>query len=193
TPRESMFSFELLTISSWISNSAACLPTTSRPPGSSRRCRLRPSALQRARRRARTRELAWRSPQIFRCTHRRADHVCSWAEEFTLDSKTNEARSMIFHAPESPLTIPEVALTPFLLARAADRGDKPAFIDGPSGRTLTYRGWADAVRRVAAGLHQRGFRKGDVFAIYSSNLPEYAVIFHAVSLLGGVNTTINPL
>jgi acyl-CoA synthetase (AMP-forming)/AMP-acid ligase II len=100
---------------------------------------------------------------------------------------------MIFRAPEPPLTIPEVALTPFLLERAADRGDKPAFIDGPSGRTLTYRGWADAVRRVATGLHQRGFRKGDVFAIYSSNLPEYAVIFHAVSLLGGVNTTINPL
>ncbi len=99
---------------------------------------------------------------------------------------------MIFRAPESPLTIPEVALTPFLLERAANRGDKPAFIDGPSGRILTYRGWADAVRRVAAGLHQRGFRKGDVFAIYSSNTPEYAVIFHAVSLLGGVNTTINP-
>ena len=100
---------------------------------------------------------------------------------------------MIFRAPESPLTIPEVALTPFLLERAADRGDKPAFIDGPSGRVLTYRGWADAVRSVAAGLHQRGFRKGDVLAIYSPNTPDYAIIFHAVSLLGGVNTTINPL
>jgi acyl-CoA synthetase (AMP-forming)/AMP-acid ligase II len=99
---------------------------------------------------------------------------------------------VIFRAPEDPLTIHGVALTPFLLERAADRGDKPAFIDGPSGRTVTYRGWADAVRRVAAGLHRRGFSKGDVFAIYSPNLPEYAVIFHAVSLLGGVNTTINP-
>ena len=100
---------------------------------------------------------------------------------------------MIFRAPELPLTIPEVALTPFLLQRAADRGDKAAFIDGPSGRTLTYRGWAESVRNVAAGLHQRGFRKGDVFAIYSPNLPEYAIVFHAVSLLGGINTTINPL
>jgi len=99
---------------------------------------------------------------------------------------------MIFRAPEQPLTIPEVPLTPFLLERAADRGAKPAFIDGPSGRTLTYRGWAEAVRKTAAGLAQRGLRKGDVFAIYSSNLPEYAVAFHAVSLLGGVVTTINP-
>jgi acyl-CoA synthetase (AMP-forming)/AMP-acid ligase II len=37
------------------------------------------------------------------------------------------------------------------------------------------------------------FRKGDVFAIYSPNVPEYAIAFHAVSLLGGINTTISPL
>jgi acyl-CoA synthetase (AMP-forming)/AMP-acid ligase II len=99
---------------------------------------------------------------------------------------------MIVRAPEPPIAIPDVALTPFLLETAAGYGDKPAFIDGPSGRTLTYAGWAEAVRRTAAGLHRRGFRKGDVFAIYSPNLPEYAVAFHAVSLLGGINTTINP-
>jgi acyl-CoA synthetase (AMP-forming)/AMP-acid ligase II len=99
---------------------------------------------------------------------------------------------MIFRAPEPPLTIPEVPLTPFLLERAAARGDKPAFIEGPSGRRLTYREWAQAVRDTAVGLARRRFGKGDVFAIYSHNLPEYAVAFHAVSLLGGVVTTINP-
>src|SRR5450759_666040 len=100
---------------------------------------------------------------------------------------------MIFRAPEQPLAIPEVALTPFLLQDAEKRGDTPALIDGPTGRTLTYRGWAEAVRRTAAGLAQRGLRKGDVVAIYSPNLPEYAVAFHAVSLLGGIVTTISPL
>jgi acyl-CoA synthetase (AMP-forming)/AMP-acid ligase II len=100
---------------------------------------------------------------------------------------------MIFRAPEQPLAIPEVALTPFLLQDAEKRGDTPALIDAPTGRTLTYRGWAEAVRRTAAGLAQRGLRKGDVFAIYSPNLPEYAVAFHAVSLLGGIVTTISPL
>ena len=39
----------------------------------------------------------------------------------------------------------------------------------------------------------RNFKKGDVFAIYSPNLPEYGIIFHAVATLGGINTTINPL
>jgi acyl-CoA synthetase (AMP-forming)/AMP-acid ligase II len=32
-----------------------------------------------------------------------------------------------------------------------------------------------------------------VFAIYSPNLPEYAIVFHAVSLLGGIITTVNPM
>ena len=100
---------------------------------------------------------------------------------------------MIFRAPGPPVAVPEVALTPFLLERAEERGGKPAFVDGTSGRTLTYQGWADGVRRVATGLAARGFRKGDVFAIYSPNVPEYAIAFHAVSLLGGTNTTISPL
>jgi acyl-CoA synthetase (AMP-forming)/AMP-acid ligase II len=100
---------------------------------------------------------------------------------------------MIFRAPEASIVVPEVPLTPFLLDRAEARGDTPAFIDGPSGRTLTYREWASAVRRTAGGLSARGLRKGDVFGIYSPNLPEYAVAFHAVSLAGGTNTTISPL
>src|SRR5258708_18285992 len=99
---------------------------------------------------------------------------------------------MIFRAPEEPVEIPEVPLTPFLLRDAAARSDKPALVDAASGRTLTYSGWADSVRRVATALSRRGLRKGDVFAIYSPNLPEYAIAFHAVSLLGGIVTTINP-
>jgi acyl-CoA synthetase (AMP-forming)/AMP-acid ligase II len=100
---------------------------------------------------------------------------------------------VIVRAPEPPIEVPEVPLTTFLLERAAARGDKPAFIEGTSGRIVTYRGWAESVRQVAASLARRDFGKGDVFALYSPNLPEYAIAFHAVSLLGGVNTTINPL
>ena len=100
---------------------------------------------------------------------------------------------MIFRAPEDPITIPNVALTPFLLERATAWGDKPAFIDSSTGETLTFRGWSDGVKRAAASLARRGFKKGDVFAIYSPNCPGYAIAFHAVSLLGGIVTTINPL
>ncbi|MCB0136560.1 MAG: AMP-binding protein, partial [Caldilineaceae bacterium] len=62
-----------------------------------------------------------------------------------------------------------------------------------TGRTITFGQLAGAIRLAASGLAKRGFKKGDVFAIYLPNLPEYAVAFHAVATLGGINTTVNPL
>jgi acyl-CoA synthetase (AMP-forming)/AMP-acid ligase II len=102
-------------------------------------------------------------------------------------------RTMIVRSPEPPVEIPDVPLTSLLLARAEALGDKPALIDGASGRTYTFAQWAQAVRAAAAGLAARGLRQGEVFAIFSPNVPEYAIAFHAVSLIGGVVTTINPL
>jgi acyl-CoA synthetase (AMP-forming)/AMP-acid ligase II len=89
--------------------------------------------------------------------------------------------------------IPEVALTDLVLANADARGAKPAFIDGGTGRVLTYAQLADAVRRVGAGLAARGFKKGDVLGMYSPNVVEYAVMFHAAASLGGTVTTVNAL
>jgi acyl-CoA synthetase (AMP-forming)/AMP-acid ligase II len=100
---------------------------------------------------------------------------------------------MIYRSPFPDVEIPAVALQDFVLADAAERGDKPALIDGPSGRTITYQQLVGAVQLVSAGLHARGVSKGDVFAIYSPNLPEYTVAFLAVARLGGTVTTVNPL
>lgn len=100
---------------------------------------------------------------------------------------------MIFRSPDPDVVIPETPLTPFVFQRAQALGDKPAIIDGPTGRTLTYRQLAGAIRLAAAGLAAKGLKKGEVFAIYSPNVPEYAIAFHAVASLGAINTTINPL
>jgi 4-coumarate--CoA ligase len=99
---------------------------------------------------------------------------------------------MPFTSPLPDVEIPEVPLTEYVLAKAAELGDKPALIDGPSGRTITYAGLAAAVRSFAGGLQAQGFGKGDVLALMSPNIPEYAVIFHGVALAGGIITTINP-
>jgi acyl-CoA synthetase (AMP-forming)/AMP-acid ligase II len=99
----------------------------------------------------------------------------------------------MIRSPFPDVEIPDVPLTPFVLARAGELGDKPALIDAPTGRTITYAELAESVRAVAAGLANLGFGKGDVFAHYAPNLPEYAVAFHAVATVGGVNTTANPL
>jgi acyl-CoA synthetase (AMP-forming)/AMP-acid ligase II len=96
-------------------------------------------------------------------------------------------------SPHPDVTVPDIPLHEFVLADAMQRADQAALVDGPSGRTLTYGQLAGGVRRVAAGLAARGFSKGDVFAIYCPNVPEYALAFYGVSAAGGINTTISPL
>ncbi|HKC63504.1 MAG TPA: AMP-binding protein, partial [Pyrinomonadaceae bacterium] len=100
---------------------------------------------------------------------------------------------MIFRSPYPDITIPEVPLTELVLRHVEDLADKPALIHGLTGRVMTYGELGEMVRRVGAGLFERGFKKGDVFAIFSPNLLEYAVLFHAVVNLGGIVTTVNPL
>ena len=100
---------------------------------------------------------------------------------------------MIIRGPYPDVEIPETALTPLVLRRATELPDKPALIDGPTGRTITYSQLADSIAIVAHNLKQRGFEKGDVFGILSPNCPDYAIAFHAVATLGGIVTPINPL
>ncbi len=79
------------------------------------------------------------------------------------------------------------------LQHAARLGDKPALVDGATGRTIGYRQLADGVERVAAGLAGRGFTAGDVLALYSPNLPEYALAAYGAMAAGGIVTGANPL
>ena len=100
---------------------------------------------------------------------------------------------MIFRSPYPDVAIPDVAYPTFILEKAGERGAQPTLVDGPSGRALTGAQIAGGARRVASALARRGFAKGDVFAIYSPNLPEYALAFHGPALAGGIVTTANPL
>ena len=92
-------------------------------------------------------------------------------------------------APE----IPDVDLATFTLSRAVELGDKPALIDGPTGREISFVGFAADVDALAGALAALGLGHGDVVAIYMPNLPEYAVIFHGVMRANATNTTANPL
>ena len=100
---------------------------------------------------------------------------------------------MIHHSPFPDVEIPSVALPAYVFRHADRWPDKPALIDGPTGRSYTYRQLVGAIQKVAGGLAARGFRKGDVFAVFSPNLPEYVIAFYGVVSVGGVITTINPL
>ena len=65
----------------------------------------------------------------------------------------------MIRSPFPDVEIPDVSFTEFVLARAGELGEKPALIDAPSGRTISYAQLAESVRGMAAGLAERGFRK----------------------------------
>src|SRR5207244_2278512 len=69
--------------------------------------------------------------------------------------------------------IPDVDLATFTLGAAMRLGDKPALIDGSSGRALSYAELERSVRSFASGLAARGFARGDTFCISTPNVPEY--------------------
>lgn len=84
-------------------------------------------------------------------------------------------------------------LPAFLQDRARDVLQKPALVDGLTGRRLSYGELWSAARHTAAGLARRGIGKGDVVALWSPNALEYPVAVFATMLAGGIVTTVNPL
>lgn len=101
--------------------------------------------------------------------------------------------AMIFQSPHPPIVVPEQSFSDYLLGSLGDRRDRPAFIEGPSGRMVTYGQLRDQARAAARGLAARGLGRGGVVAICSPNLPEYATAFLAAGMAGGCSTTLNPL
>ena len=100
---------------------------------------------------------------------------------------------MIFENNDPGVAVPKKDLTSVVLQRVDELGDKSALIDGTSGRALSYNKLSSQIKHLSAGLNQRGFKKGDVCAVFCPNLPEYATIFLGVAAVGGINTTVNSL
>ena len=99
----------------------------------------------------------------------------------------------VYRSPHPPIAIPDTPLATFVLARAAERGDRAALVDSVTGRTITYRDLPVLVDRAAASLARLGIRKGEVCAIFSPNAPEYAIAVLAIARLGAVLTTASPM
>ncbi|HEY7816722.1 MAG TPA: AMP-binding protein, partial [Vicinamibacteria bacterium] len=102
-------------------------------------------------------------------------------------------RPVVFRGPWPEIRIPESSLTSYVFEGVQSRISRTALIDGVTERVVTYGELYRDIRKFARGLSDRGFRKGDVLAIYCPNVLEYPVAFHGAALLGGIATTINPL
>ena len=100
---------------------------------------------------------------------------------------------MVLRSPYPDVAIPAVSLSEYVLGGAAERGDKPALIDGASGAVTTYAELAGQVDRAAAGLAAAGIGPGDAVGLLGPNSPAWVVAFHAASKLGAIVTSVNPL
>jgi acyl-CoA synthetase (AMP-forming)/AMP-acid ligase II len=59
---------------------------------------------------------------------------------------------MVIVGPYPPVEIPDTPLTDYVLEHATEFGDKPALIDGPTGRTISY---TNLIGRVRVSPHKR--------------------------------------
>ncbi|MBP2475979.1 acyl-CoA synthetase (AMP-forming)/AMP-acid ligase II [Crossiella equi] len=101
---------------------------------------------------------------------------------------------MSFRSPYPDVEVPDVSLPEFLFGSLNEQdAARPALVDGPSGRALSYGELAALVDKTAGALAARGIQKGDVVGIFSPNTPYYAVVFHGILRAGAVATTANAL
>jgi 4-coumarate--CoA ligase len=99
---------------------------------------------------------------------------------------------IIHRSPLPDLDIPNLSITEYVLQGADAYPDRPALIDGPTGRTYTYGQLKGMIHSFAGGLAARGLGKGDTIALMAPNIPEYAIVFHGAAVAGVAVSTINP-
>ncbi|PUZ38178.1 hypothetical protein GQ55_9G176400 [Panicum hallii var. hallii] len=89
---------------------------------------------------------------------------------------------------------PALSLSDLVLRRAAACPSAFALVDAATGRALTFEALRSAVLATAAALSSRArVRRGDVVLLLAPNCVLYPVCFLAVTALGAVATTANPL
>jgi len=93
---------------------------------------------------------------------------------------------------EYTVEIPDISLSDFVLSKFSEYADDVAMVDGASNISYTYNELSSSIKKFASSLAKRGFKKGDVFALYLPNVPEYPIMFFGIIALGGVVTTLNP-
>lgn len=97
-----------------------------------------------------------------------------------------------YRSPYLDVPLHEVSLTERVFEGLTKRAASVVLTDGPSGATFTGQALMDLIRRLAGGLQAEGVGPGTVVGILAPNMPEYAVVFHAVALAGATITTLNP-
>ena len=85
----------------------------------------------------------------------------------------------------------DVTFHDLIRRNAAVYGDRSAWIEADDGRTLTFGALAERVERLAAGLQQRGVRKGDRLGALGKNSLELFLLYGAAAACGAIVLPVN--
>ncbi|RMX50070.1 hypothetical protein pdam_00002888 [Pocillopora damicornis] len=101
---------------------------------------------------------------------------------------------MALKSKYADILIPEDVSWPQFIYQNFDKfGEKTALVDALSGRSYSYKQLKNLTQRFSSALAKRGFKKGDVLAMFLPNVIEYPIIFYGTAFLGGAVSTVNPL
>lgn len=100
---------------------------------------------------------------------------------------------MRFQSPWPPLELPPCSICDAVLGPASQLGDKPAVIEGETGRTTTYRQLVDGANRVAASLVRAGLGPRQPLAIALPNSIDFVLAWYGALRAGCWVVPINPL
>jgi len=91
------------------------------------------------------------------------------------------------------IEVPKQDFFSYVLGDIKGHEDAVALVCGLTGRKYTYEKLKDYCIRVGVSMLERGYRKGDVIAIYSPNVPEYVFTILGCASVGITVTMVNPL
>ena len=98
----------------------------------------------------------------------------------------------VVRSPLPDIDLPKEDLYTSVYKDFAKYGSKVALVGGETGREYTYNEIDELTSKFSSSLRRHGFQKGDVLAIVSPNLPEYAPLVFGTLAAGGTVCTCNP-
>ncbi|KDP43987.1 hypothetical protein JCGZ_05454 [Jatropha curcas] len=88
---------------------------------------------------------------------------------------------------------PNLSMVSFLFRNSSSYPHKPALIDADLSLTLSFSQLKSIVIKVSHGLLRLGISKNDVVLIFAPNSYHYPICFLAITSIGAIATTANPV
>nr|QOE83968.1 4-coumarate:CoA ligase 33 [Gossypium hirsutum] len=102
----------------------------------------------------------------------------------------------IFRSLRPPLLLPKepnLSMVSFLFRNIGSYPEKPALIDSDSDETLTFSQSKSTVIKLSHGFLKLGINKNDRVLIFAPNSIQFPLCFFAVTSIGAIATTANPI